>query len=143
MHLKSSNGPVDVLVCPEGDEQRPASPCTSMDSEHMTSTPVKTLPYQPNFHPPTMPASQELALQLQPEDDLDISLSSTVDAGGGEEFQGLQYSPEDLQSLDTNTLLNAPTDMYSFQCLSPSLQDEDFCFGLDGAEGITDLFDLV
>jgi len=31
MHLKSSNGPIDVLVCPERDDQQPHSPYPSVD----------------------------------------------------------------------------------------------------------------
>lgn len=133
MHLKSTNGPIDVLVCPEGDE-RPQSPCSAAGGEHLalsaTSTPVKTVPrvQSEGFHH---------------QEDLDVSLSSAADVTG-EEFEELiqSYNCEDLErEIDSSTLL--ASDMYSFESLSPPLQDEDFCFGLDATEGIGELFDLV
>ena len=141
MHLKSSNGPIDVLVCPEGDDQQPHSPYPSVDgcsqavttqlSNTTTSTPKRMLV-----------ATREGAVVVTQED-LDVSLSSAADAVG-DDLDGLMqsYDCESLEKLDSNTLL-PPTDMYSFESLSPPLQDEDFSFALDPTEGIQELFDLV
>ena len=77
------------------------------------------------------------------QEDLDVSLSSAADAVG-DDLDGLMqsYDCDSLDQLDSNTLL-PPTDMYSFESLSPPLQDEDFTFVLDPTEGIQELFDLV
>ena len=48
MHLKSTNGPIDVLVCPEGEEDQPQPPHPSSlmtNQSHLdspTATPTKT-----------------------------------------------------------------------------------------------------
>ena len=44
MHLKSSNGPIDVLVCPECEEDPPQSPCPSahLPTDPLTSTPARS-----------------------------------------------------------------------------------------------------
>ena len=140
MHLKSTNGPVDVLVCPEGDDQRAHSPCPSMDNETMTSTPVKTVS---NSNNPS--SSQDEVMMQVHQEDLDVSLSSAADAATEDDIDEFiqTYNCEDLErQLDTEALL--PANMYSFESLSPPLQvHDDFCFGLDGAEGIAELFDLV
>ncbi len=151
MHLKSSNGAVDVLVCPEGDEQRSHSPCPSIDSENTTSTPLKNLPPPSFSHPPLEPVVDDHghpphAHYPPPQEDLNISLSSAVDVveeGGNIQDLMQNYNPADLDGLDATALLSAPGDIYNFHCLSPTLPAEDFCFGLDGAEGIAELFDLV
>ncbi len=153
MHLKSSNGPIDVLVCPEGDDQRLNSPCPSIDSENATSTPLKT--GAPPHHPSPLlepTADDRHSLQLHcvapppPHEDLDISLSSAADVGDARShIEDLiqDYDPVDLEGLDASGLLHSSADAYNFHCLSPTLPAEDFCFGLDGAEGIAELFDLV
>ena len=80
-----------------------------------------------------------------PNNELDISLSSTADVNG-DDLEGLMdsYRCENLDSIDSSALL--PThdmEMLSFESLSPPLQHEDFCFAMEASEGIQDLFDLV
>ena len=122
MHLKSTNGPIDVLVCPDGEDSCPDSPCIS-ESSRGGSTPPRLCPPRP-----PMPA-----------DDLDVSLNSAADVTG-DEFEGLIQSCEGLgPRFDGGGLAAA---IYSFESLSPPLQGEDFCFGLSDGEGISDLFDF-
>ena len=121
MHLKSSNGPIDVLVCPEGDEQQapteadrdlePAPPTTATDSAQYTLR---------HF------SSSEGG-------DLNVSLSSAI---GADDLEGLVQDYD----LDSSTLLASDL---TFESLSPPLQETEFCFSLDTGEGIGDLFDLV
>ena len=139
MHLKSTNGPVDVLVCPEGEDHRPHSPAPTDFDTMSTSTPTKTLPQLPTVGRPHTEALSHHVHHHQ--DDLDVSLSSAADAAG-DDFEGFIDCESLEQQLDSNTLLGAG-DMLSFESLSPPLQDDDFCFGLDASEGIRELFDLV
>lgn len=122
MHLKSTNGPIDVLVCPDIDDTCPGSPCLSETSQD-SATPQRLS--QPRPH--------------MPGDDLDVSLSSAADLAG-DDFEGLIQNCADLdQHFDGNELAAA---ICSFESLSPPLQGEDFCFGLSDSEGIADLFDF-
>lgn len=197
MHLKSSNGPIDVLVCPEGEDQRSQSPFSSSSSDYNPAVPVlgpsSGLDDLTPTNTPPPPQQQQLQQQhSQPSDlghhatpltphaqcmpphqdinmtpqsrlsmvdhvvgrvsspavmecaakDLDISLSSTADVNG-DDLEGLMdsYNCDNLDNIDSSALL--PAGMLSFESLSPPLQDEDFCFAMDGPEGIQDLFDLV
>ena len=135
MHLKSTNGPIDVLVCPEGEDHRTHSPAPTDFDTTSTSTPIKTIPSVPRSH------SETLSHIQHHHEDLDVSLSSTADATG-DDFEGFIDCESLEKQLDSNTLLGAG-DMLSFESLSPPLQDADFCFGLDATEGIGELFDLV
>ena len=141
MHLKSSNGPIDVLVCPEGDDQQPHSPYPSVDYCGQTS--IAQLNSTNTSTPKRTVVTAREGAVVVTQEDLDVSLSSAADAVG-DDLDGLMqsYDCDSLDQLDSNTLL-PPTDMYSFESLSPPLQDEDFTFVLDPTEGIQELFDLV
>lgn len=125
MHLKSTRGPIDVLVCPEMEENRPTSPCPS-DAE--TASCTETTPHKLAGHSGT---------GMMSSDENDVSLSSIADVTADDLDCLLQYDREySLDHLDSNTLLP------SFESLSPPLQEGDFHFGLDVTEGIGDLFDF-
>ena len=125
MHLKSTNGPIDVLVCPETEEHHPPSPCPSNTD---TVSCADSTPHKAGVHSSTGAVSA---------DDNDVSLSSIADAAPDDLDYLLQYGRDySLEHLDSSALLP------SFESLSPPLQEGDFNFGLDVTEGIGDLFDL-
>ena len=145
MHLKSSRGPIDVLVCPEIEENPLPSPSPSTHPDHTpynscdesATTPHKlNLAHQhQDFSNMSSSSTAAAAAGLISADENDVSLSSIADA-----------TPDDLDcllsglgQLDPGSLL--PT-LTSFETLSPPLQEGDFNFGLDVTEGIGDLFDL-
>lgn len=162
MHLKSTNGPIDVLVCPESDNQRSESPCPSLPNEHSnTSTPSRTHNHKSSnqhqqmnlLQESTVPHITQSGLQQPqvtvtnvdsvPIDDLDISLSSTADIRA-DELEGLMdsYNCDHLGHLDG--IAASDISALSFEVLESQLQSEDFFSAMDTpTEGIQDLFDLV
>ncbi len=179
MHLKSTNGAIDVLVCPEDEAQ---SQC--LQSPHNNSLSLRneacdgrtyvleqpcpqdtvlpdpvSLQQQHHHHHQHLthqtPTKLENARQhdeavglsmdqtvcspyppqvtiTRPNNDLDISLSSTADVNG-----------DDLGFIDHFDSSLLPIDIGMFEHLSPPLQNEDFSFSMDNStEGIHDLFDL-
>ena len=142
MHLKSSRGPIDVLVCPETEETwAPPSPCPLRRDSHPTGgDPVEATPPHQTLITTTqdnMSSAGAGTSGLMSVDEKDVSLSSIADVTSDDLECLLQYgSGGGLDQLDPGTLLP------SFETLSPPLQDGDFNFGLDPSEGIGDLFDL-
>ena len=142
MHLKSTNGPIDVLVCPETEteteekeRERDQQPLLS-PSHSATSCSEST----PHKMVTSHGSSTSTAGGLMSSDENDISLSSIIDAATTEEDLDclLQYG-RDYYALDHDGGTLLPT----FESLSPPpLQEGDFHFGLDVTEGIGDLFDL-
>ena len=138
MHLKSSRGPIDVLVCPEIEGTSPPSPSPSAHADH-----THTSNCDESLTPHKLSSSQHQDCNLSSSgtmgfisaDENDVSLSSIADV-----------APDDLDcllgglgQLDAGALLPS---LASFESLSPPLQEGDFNFGLDVTEGIGDLFDL-
>ena len=135
MHLKSTGGPIDVLVCPEAEETRPSSPCLQHSDIPAAMTPASCDEQESTPH--KLITSQDSSVAgLMSMDENDISLSSIADVAPEELDCLLQYGTS-LCQMDTTSCL-----MPSFETLSPPLQEGDFNFGLDVTEGIGDLFDL-
>ena len=169
MHLKSTNGPIDVLVCPETEDDNPQSPLPSSGSHffsdsQQTSTPMRLSTAQVTVHTPetmqrnnisygghviqhrqttpTINVSMERGGPLQSQHDLDISLNSAADMTS--DLDELMASYNHVPMEDDHFL--SANDLIPFESLNPPLHihDEDFSFALDDAtEGIHELFDLV
>ncbi len=164
MHLKSSNGAIDVLVCPETEDDPPQSPCPSsghLFSDSQTSTPLRYPISQVHMRTPetrqqdiydismshqttpTMSLEQGgRFMHSQLQNNLDISLSSAADVTS--DLDELMASYSHVTVADEHHLMSA--DLIPFESLNPPLliHDEDFSFALDDAtEGIHELFDLV
>ena len=134
MHLKSTRGPIDVLVCPEVEENRAPSPTPSTQTDHAPSCDEST-PHKlttSSHDDITTLSSGGIPTGFISADENDVSLSSIADATS-DELDCL------FGGLDPGSLLPSLT---SFESLSPPLQEGDFNFGLDVTEGIGDLFDL-
>ncbi|KAM9344298.1 transcription factor E2F1 [Pholidichthys leucotaenia] len=156
--LKSTQGPIDVFLCPE-DSSGVCSPVTG-------STPTK-----PHSDPSLGPAPTQLTEQSQPRAftpiaqvnlSSPVSTSSTVTAasqqephspvlGGdteslldGDPFSNLGDIPDfDLLPLASSDFLNGdglPLPLEGFINLSPP-PNHDYHFGLEDHEGISELFD--
>ncbi|XP_051955573.1 transcription factor E2F1-like [Xyrauchen texanus] len=134
--LKSSKGPIDVFLCPE-DSSGICSPVTEC-------SPVKTSNQSP---PQPDPASQEVTSTLPSSSPLHVGTDSDSFLGS-DPFSGICEIPDfDLSPLDSDFLLEQdgavdglglPVD--SFICLSPP-HNQDYHFGLEEHEGISELFD--
>ncbi|XP_077631925.1 transcription factor E2F2 [Crocuta crocuta] len=141
IYLKSTQGPIEVYLCPE-EMQEPESPtkeplpCTSAlspapDSTHPSSStdpgmtqpmasPGPALTPQPALQPPPLPPP------LVPLEATDSMLELP---------HPLLQQTED-QFLSPTLPCSSP--LISF---SPPLDQDDYLWGLDGGEGISDLFD--
>lgn len=129
MHLKSSNGPIDVLVCPESEDQRAATPCSGQAGEREVTGDAHTPSSTSGVNGSGSGSGSVPVAGSELRDDLDITLSSAAD-----DFDTF------CAQLDGSTLLASDL---TFESLSPPIQDSEFCFSLDTTEGINELFDLV
>nr|XP_015204352.1 PREDICTED: transcription factor E2F2-like isoform X2 [Lepisosteus oculatus] len=126
IYLKSKNGPIEVYLCPE-QELQDGSPVK-------TSTPIKEEePWTPST-PQSPPGKQEPA-----EDTLKPSPASSVllDVEGllGLPPSLLQITEDQLPSTSSFAADGAP-----FVCFSPPLDSEDYLWGLEDGEGVSDFF---
>ena len=117
MHLLSSNGQIDVLVCPE-----------DVDDQEETYLPEKE---EPNGISCDM---------VEDEKPIDVSLTSITSHDA--DLDGLLAAfPHMVQPLMENNSGFLPSDM--FKPLSPPVDDGQFYSTLSPTEGILELFDLA
>ena len=124
MHLMSQNGPIDVLVCPDEDDNcTPQPPCSNViDEEQLDAASTASNAIVPGTDGPESYLDISLSSMASHDNDLDALLPSFPHLG------------------DQNHFL--PGDM--FECLSPPLDECDFPYAsLSNSEGILDLFDLA
>ncbi|XP_047463169.1 transcription factor E2F1 [Mugil cephalus] len=156
--LKSTQGPIDVFLCPE-DSSGVCSPVTgSSPSKPSTDTSPVLPPTQPTdqSQPRTCTAAGEVGLSSP------VSTASTASAAsqqdpsslalggdtesllGGDPFSSLGDLPDfDLSPLSSSDFLNIeglPLPLDGFINLSPP-HSHDYHFGLEEHEGISELFD--
>ncbi|XP_036206206.1 transcription factor E2F2 [Myotis myotis] len=134
IYLKSTQGPIEVYLCPE-EMQEPDSPA----KEPVSSTP--TLSPTPDSAQPCSSTNPGI---LEPTASPAPSLTS----------QQVLLLPPSLVPLEaTDSMLELPqpllqqtedqflTDSSPLISFSPPLDQDDYLWGLDGGEGISDLFD--
>lgn len=167
MHLKSSNGAIDVLVCPEEEAQclePPHSPISTANGLCAVARSVYSVLDSPELVPNSSCSQQqrhqdhqcalsiapdnhrqEQAMRLTAEQIPTASSYPQVTVTGPSNQLDISLSSaaevtgDDLGFMDR--LL--PLDMAMFDQLSPTLQTEDFSFSMDNStEGINDLFDI-
>lgn len=161
MHLKSSNGPIDVLVCPETEDDLPQSPCPSsahLLTDSQTSTPIRAhLPPGVTFTIQTPETQQHEEFGLRPEElmqqalnpvtsNMHISMepSSLIQTQFRDDLDISLSSAADVTSGDLDELmasyqfgmghdtLLSPNDLIPFETLDPPLHmHEDFTYTLD------------
>ncbi|XP_078236169.1 transcription factor E2F2 [Pogona vitticeps] len=117
LHLKSSNGPIEVYLCPE---------------EILEESPAKesSLPV-----PPHQESSSHLAVKAEP-----VKPESSSCLAEGED--GLLELPQHLLQQTEDQLPSASyNEMGPFVSFSPPLDQEDYLWGLEEGEGVSDLFE--
>ncbi|XP_011355882.1 transcription factor E2F2 isoform X2 [Pteropus vampyrus] len=138
LHLKSTQGPIEVYLCQE-EVQEPDSPA----KEHLPST--STLSPSPDFTQPsssTNPGILEATASPAPALTSHHILSpppSLVPLEATDSMLELPYPL--LQQTEDQFLsptLPSSSPLISF---SPPLDQDDYLWGLEGGEGISDLFD--
>ncbi|NWT47669.1 E2F2 factor, partial [Chroicocephalus maculipennis] len=147
LHLKSTNGPIEVYLCPE--EITEESPTKDHDVPPAATSPrdhavPPSLPHSPGTAPqpphtapqswggtgsPSSPSSLPLAVQGGPSSLLEVEA-------------GLLGSPPHLLQQTEDQLPCTPSHLDSgpFVTFSPPLEQDDYLWGLEG-EGISDLFE--
>ncbi|NXB08059.1 E2F2 factor, partial [Cnemophilus loriae] len=126
LHLKSTNGPIEVYLCPEEITEE------SPTKDH----PIPSAATSPQDHPisqssgtPLSPPSLPLPILGVPSSLLEIE-------------PGLLGSPTHLLQQTEDQLPCTPShlDLGPFVTFSPPLEQDDYLWGLEG-EGVTDLFE--
>ncbi|XP_019368073.1 PREDICTED: transcription factor E2F2 isoform X1 [Gavialis gangeticus] len=120
LHLRSANGPIEVYLCPEEvAEDSPASESRLLEPSLQDSR-SSTEPS------PAKAASPKVALP-----------GSLLEVG-----DGLLDSPHPLlQQTEDQLPSTSYLDSVPFVSFSPPLDPEDYLWGLEGGEGVSDLFD--
>ncbi|NXP07059.1 E2F2 factor, partial [Thinocorus orbignyianus] len=147
-HLKSTNGPIEVYLCPEEITE------DSPTKDHHVP-PAATSPHEDHAVPPSLPHSPGPA--LQPPHPVPQSWGGTgtpssspslpLAIPGGpssllEVEAGLLGSPPHLLQQTEDQLPCTPShlDSGTFVTFSPPLEQDDYLWGLEG-EGVSDLFE--
>ncbi|NWX68030.1 E2F2 factor, partial [Alca torda] len=147
LHLKSTNGPIEVYLCPE--EITEESPTKDHDvSPAATSPRDHTVPPSPPRSPGTAPQPPHAAPQSWGGTGTPSSPSSlplTMPGGPSSLLEveaGLLGSPPHLLQQTEDQLPCTPSHLDSgpFVTFSPRLEQDDYLWGLEG-EGISDLFE--
>ncbi|XP_067167463.1 transcription factor E2F2 isoform X1 [Apteryx mantelli] len=155
LHLRSTNGPIEVYLCPEEiPEDSPAkdtdiSSTTSL-RDRATPSPEKGTPgAETSGHEgdagagwprgwvtttggPCSPPSPPLAAPAEPPRPVLVEVE-----------EGLLGSPQHLLQQTEDQLPCAPSylDSGPFVAFSPPLDQDDYLWGLEGGEGVSDLFE--
>ncbi|KAM6313815.1 transcription factor E2F2 [Podargus strigoides] len=147
LHLKSTNGPIEVYLCPEEIAEESPTKDHSIPSAASSPRDHPTPPSPPNSpvpvpQPPhTVPQSWGGMGTLSSPP----SLPLTIPRGASSLLEveaGLLGSPPHLLQQTEDQLPCAPSHLDSgpFVTFSPPLEQDDYLWGLEG-EGISDLFE--
>ncbi|XP_042544416.1 transcription factor E2F2 isoform X1 [Dipodomys spectabilis] len=139
IYLKSTQGPIEVYLCPE-EVQEPDSPAKEPLPSTSTLSPSSDCA-QPSSstNPGISEPAVSSALALTPQQSLPPPAPSLVPL---EATDSMLELPQPLLQQTEDQLLS-PTLACSSPLISfsPPLDQEDYLWGLDGGEGISDLFD--
>ncbi|NXX34363.1 E2F2 factor, partial [Nicator chloris] len=135
LHLKSTNGPIEVYLCPEEITEESPTKDHPVPLSLPNSSPSATQPHHPIFQSwgstgtPLSPPSLPLPIQGGPSSLLEME-------------PGLLGSPAHLlqQTEDQLPCTQSHLDLGPFITFSPPLEQDDYLWGLEG-EGVTDLFE--
>ncbi|KTG06165.1 hypothetical protein cypCar_00002217 [Cyprinus carpio] len=136
IYLKSKNGPIEVYLCPEE--------CLEDASPVKNATPRKDYPQTPSattpsVFPPAKPQPVE-GLPLKPQPSMTGTSGSTslLDVEGILDLPPslLQITEDQLPGIAFTSDASGP-----FVNFSPQLSHEDYLWGLEDGEGVSDFFD--
>ncbi|XP_072465358.1 transcription factor E2F2 [Notamacropus eugenii] len=124
IYLKSTNGPIEVYLCPEENHEG-SSP--SRETPHSGPGPFTGLPSSPCsldlIAPPAVAPKSQPSQAL-----LEVN-------------EGLLDLPHPLLLQTEDQLLSSSLSGSPLVNFSPPLDEEDYLWGLDGGEGVSDLFE--
>ncbi|NXK56119.1 E2F2 factor, partial [Chauna torquata] len=145
LHLKSTNGPIEVYLCPE--EIAEESPAKEPGVPSAATPPLRDSSTHPSLQNGTEPpgtSPQPLRGHRAPSLSPSLPLTSPAEPGSLLEVgTGLLGSPQHLLQQTEDQLPCAPSylDSGPFVTFSPPLDQDDYLWGLEGGEGISDLFE--
>uniref|UniRef100_A0A8C2TZU0 E2F transcription factor 2 n=1 Tax=Coturnix japonica TaxID=93934 RepID=A0A8C2TZU0_COTJA len=142
LHLKSTDGPIEVYLCPEEipedsptkDHDVPSSTVLRDNSTHpsVQNGPEPPISLQPpdGHRAPSLSPSPPLSSPSEPQSMLEVDT-------------GLLGSPHHLLQQTEDQLPCTPSylDSVPFIPFSPPLEQDEYLWGLEGGEGVSDLFD--
>ncbi|XP_064784709.1 transcription factor E2F2-like [Oncorhynchus masou masou] len=151
IYLKSKNGPIEVYLCPE-EGLEDASPVKS------TTTPRKEYSHQPLGHtattspamaPPQYTTIKQEVKQEPMEAELSrptpvVPNSSTSSSTTLLDVEGLLGLPPSMLQMTEDQLSGpgfTPDPNAPFVSFSPALDHDDYLWGLEDSEGVSDFFD--
>ncbi|XP_016385408.1 transcription factor E2F2-like [Sinocyclocheilus rhinocerous] len=137
IYLKSKNGPIEVYLCPEEclDYASPVKNATTPRKDY-PQTPSATTP---SVFPPAKPQPVEgLPLKSQPSMTGTSGSTSLLDVEGILDLPPslLQITEDQLPGMAFTSDASGP-----FVNFSPQLSHDDYLWGLEDGEGVSDLFD--
>ncbi|NXQ94263.1 E2F2 factor, partial [Sagittarius serpentarius] len=147
LHLKSTNGPIEVYLCPE--EMKEESPTKDRGVPSATTSPRDhAIPPSPLNSPGPAPQPPHAVPQSWGSTGTPSSppsLPLTIPGGPSSLLEveaGLLGSPPHLLQQTEDQLPCAPSHLESgpFVTFSPPLEQDDYLWGLEG-EGVSDLFE--
>ncbi|XP_045401994.1 transcription factor E2F2 isoform X2 [Lemur catta] len=147
IYLKSTQGPIEVYLCPE-EVQEPDSPAKEPlpSTSSLSPSPDSTQPSSsthPGIMEPTASSVPELTPQQvpppPPPPPLPPPPPSLVPLEATDSMLELPHPL--LQQTEDQFLSPTGTCSSPLICFSPPLDQDDYLWGLDGGEGISDLFD--
>ncbi|XP_028995475.1 transcription factor E2F2 isoform X2 [Betta splendens] len=141
IYLKSKNGPIEVYLCPE-EGLEDASPVKSV------VTPVKELSQPPCPPTATPMGPPSYSVKEEPIESMSTSPPAASSAAAASspllDVEGLLGLPPSLLQITEDQLTGAsfnPDSNTPFVSFSPPLDHDDYLWGLDDGEGVSDLFD--
>ncbi|CAB1330567.1 unnamed protein product [Coregonus sp. 'balchen'] len=144
IYLKSKNGPIEVYLCPE-EGLEDASPVKS------TTTPRKDYPHHPLGHtattsPAMAPTQCTTIKQEVKQEPIEAELSRPTPVSSSTtllDVEGLLGLPPSMLQMTEDQLAGpvfTPDPNAPFVSFSPAL-DNDYLWGLEDSEGVSDFFD--
>ncbi|XP_069479061.1 transcription factor E2F2 [Ambystoma mexicanum] len=139
IYLKSSNGPIEVYLCPEQIADQKPSP--SKISRVASTVPQASS----SVCPPTeeLCMKTDVCIKTEVSAELPVSVKTECASPLMDVVQGMLDLPHHLLQQTEDQLPSTAYDLDTpFVSFSPPLdQDDDYLWGLDAGEGVTDLFD--
>uniref|UniRef100_A0A8B9DCA3 E2F transcription factor 2 n=1 Tax=Anser cygnoides TaxID=8845 RepID=A0A8B9DCA3_ANSCY len=145
LYLKSTNGPIEVYLCPEEIAE------DSPTKQHGVPSAATPPPQDSSTHPslqnnPEPPSTSPQPLHGHRAPSLSPSLPLSSPGGPGSLLEvgtGLLGSPQHLLQQTEDQLPCAPSylDSAPFVTFSPPLEQDDYLWGLEDGKGVSDLFE--
>ncbi|XP_062863621.1 transcription factor E2F2 [Trichomycterus rosablanca] len=138
IYLKSKNGPIEVYLCPEElpEDESPVKACAARGDHSYGIAPSthSSTPTHPNT-PKRLQGTEAAPSKPQ-------NLGGTSSGAGLLDVEGILGLPPSLLQLTEDQFSGAAlTADPSFVSFSPPLDHDDYLWGLDDGEGVSDLFD--